>query len=176
MMHDEFKRLIANQYEASLCTVEHCVERCPDACWNVRIAKYPFSQVAFHTLFFADYYLSQNSTAFRQQPLHEENQELFADYEQLHDQEPRAVYSRQQIQRYGQFCRSKALVVIAEETENSLCAAANFERRNFSRAELHVYNIRHIQHHAAQLILRLRIDTNVDVPWIGSGWVPPTSE
>ena len=42
-------------------------------------------------------------------------------------------------------------------------------RRYFTRAELHLYNIRHIQHHAAQLILRLRLDTDVDIPWVGRG-------
>jgi hypothetical protein len=41
---------------------------------------------------------------------------------------------------------------------------------DFSRAELHVYNIRHIHHHAAQLSLRLRLDTGRGVDWVGSGW------
>jgi hypothetical protein len=45
-----------------------------------------------------------------------------------------------------------------------------FARRTFSRAELYAYNTRHIQHHAAQLSLRLRIDAGVDIPWIGLGW------
>jgi MFS superfamily sulfate permease-like transporter len=38
---------------------------------------------------------------------------------------------------------------------------------------LHVvagYITRHIQHHAAQLILRLRRDFEVDIPWFKSGW------
>ncbi|MBC7855863.1 MAG: hypothetical protein IAF94_20740 [Pirellulaceae bacterium] len=37
-------------------------------------------------------------------------------------------------------------------------------------ARLHV---RHIQHHAAQFILRLRLDTEVEIPWIGAGWRKP---
>ena len=39
-----------------------------------------------------------------------------------------------------------------------------------SRTELHVYNIRHLQHHAAQMILRLRLDHAIDFPWHKSGW------
>ena len=39
-----------------------------------------------------------------------------------------------------------------------------------SLAELYVFIIRHVQHHAAQLILRLRLDADLDVPWIGAGW------
>jgi hypothetical protein len=52
-----------------------------------------------------------------------------------------------------------------------LAGPSGFRRRKCSRAELHVYNVRHIQHHAAQLILRLRLDTDVDVPWVGQAWI-----
>lgn len=175
-MLDAFKQLIANQFEASLCTITLCAERCPDSHWNTRIAKYPFSQVLFHAIFFADYYLGDDADSFRQQSFHIENQELFADYEQHKQQEPKSVYSREQIELYGNFCRDKASVKIGEETEQTLLAKARFARKNFSRAELHVYNIRHIQHHAAQLVLRLRIDTDVDIPWVRSEWGDPTAE
>jgi hypothetical protein len=176
MMYDAFKKLIANQYEASLCTVAICAERCPDSHWNTQVAKYPFSQVIFHTFFFADYYLGRDADSFSQQPFHKENRDLFAGYEQLKNQEPNSVYSREQIALYGKFCRAKASLTIGEETEQTLCRDAQFVRRNCSRAELHVYNIRHIQHHAAQLVLRLRIDTDVDIPWVDSGWGNPASE
>ena len=45
-----------------------------------------------------------------------------------------------------------------------------FEWCRFSRGELHLYNIRHIQHHAAQLSMRLRLDAKAQVPWVGTGW------
>jgi hypothetical protein len=60
--------------------------------------------------------------------------------------------------------------VIAAETAETLTAGCGFQRRPISRAELHVYNLRHIQHHAAQLSLRLRLDAQQEIPWIGSGW------
>ena len=65
-MIETVKRLIVSQYEASLCTLAHCVARCPDHLWNTRVAKYPFCQVAFHTLFFADYYLGPDAESLRQ--------------------------------------------------------------------------------------------------------------
>lgn len=77
------------------------------------------------------------------------------------------------IEAYLSFCRGKAVAAMVAETEESLRAPARSFRRNFSRAELHVYNIRHIQHHAAQLIVRLRLDTTVDIPWISTGWRDP---
>jgi hypothetical protein len=174
-MIETVKRLIASQYEASLCTLAHCIAKCPEGLWNVRVAKYPFCQVAFHTLFFADYYLGPDADSLRQQPFHLANPDLFGDYEQLQEREPESLYEMRQIEGYLAFVRGKAAATIAAETETDLCAAARFARRNCSRAELHVYNIRHIQHHAAQLILRLRLDTGVDIPWIGAGWRDPAT-
>jgi hypothetical protein len=174
MFHEIFKQLIVSQYEASLCTLWHCLARCPDSQWNAPVAKYPFCQVAFHTLFFADYYLSRDPESFLGQPWHREHQELFGDYEQLQDREPTCMYTRTQLEVYTGFCRNKARTVVADETAEALHAEARFPRKPFSRAELHVYNIRHIQHHAAQLIVRLRMATDVDIPWIRNGWMDPS--
>jgi hypothetical protein len=33
MLH-VFNKLIANQYEAALCTLNACVDECPDTAWN----------------------------------------------------------------------------------------------------------------------------------------------
>jgi len=172
-MIETVKHLIASQFEASLCTLGHCVARCPDELWNARVARYPFCQVAFHTLFFADVYLGLDAESLRRQPFHLANPDLFGDYEQLEDREPVSLYTRPQIETYLDFCRRKARETLAAETADDLAAPARFARRDFSRAELHVYNIRHIQHHAAQLILRLRLDSDVDIPWIGAGWREP---
>jgi len=54
-MLETIKSLLISQYQASLCTLGHCVARCPDNLWNAPVAKFPFCQSAFHTLFFADY-------------------------------------------------------------------------------------------------------------------------
>lgn len=172
-MTELFQRLLASQFEASLCTLAHCVEFCPDSMWNARVARFPFCQVAFHTLFFTDYYLGLNADALKLQSYHIANPALFGDYEQLEYREPVELYDKPQIRSYLEFCRSKAVETLAAETEETFSAPAQFVRRNFSRAELHVYNMRHVQHHAAQLILRLRLDADVDIPWIGAGWRDP---
>jgi len=65
-------------------------------------------------------------------------------------------------------CRDKASRVIAAETADTLSAPCGFDRLKFSRAELYIYITRHVQHHAAQLSLRLRLDTGEGVPWAKS--------
>lgn len=170
-MHEVLRKLLIDQYEASLCMLSRCAEQCPDELWNAPVARFPFSQVLFHTLIFTDLYLRGDEDSFRLQPFHLANEALFGDYEQLQDVEPQTVYTREEIALYLNFCRQKVTDVLASAGEAELVAPAGFARRNFTRAELHVYNIRHIQHHAAQLILRLRLDSNVDIDWVGSGWM-----
>ncbi len=170
-MLDTLREVIANQFHAALCTLSECIDRCPDAAWNSKIVSYEFSQVAFHTLIFTDFYLGDgDNEAFRRQPFHLDNVGRFGDYEEFEDRVPVTLYERPVIQSYVTHCRAKATEVIAAETAESLRARSPFSWMPFSRAEAHVYNTRHIQHHAAQLILRLRRDYEQDMPWFKSGW------
>jgi hypothetical protein len=170
VMLDTFRQLIVAQYEAALSTLKACVDRCPDALWNARVANYKFCQVAFHTLLFTDFYLGSDPESFRSQPFHLNNEGFFRDYEEFEDRAPVHLYEKEQILAYLAHCREKAREVIPKETADTLSAPNRFRPRPSSRAELHVYNIRHIQHHSAQLILRLRLDTGDGIPWMSSGW------
>lgn len=169
-MLEVYKTLITNQFAAAFCTLNACVDRCPEALWNHPVGTYPVSLVTFHSLFFADFYLEADETSFRDQPFHQIHASVFADYEQLANREPVTQYERSFIKAYLDHCRQKAINVIASETEASLKGPSGFARRTMSRAELHVYNMRHVQHHAAQISLRLRVDADVNIPWVGSGW------
>jgi hypothetical protein len=161
--------ILTSQFEAALAMLGLCVEAAPEEVWHGKVARYPFSQTAFHTLFFTDVYLGLEPAALKPQLFHQAHLELFGDYEQMQDVEPVGVYTKEQIKLYLDFCREKAVAVLAAETEGSLAAMGRFGRA-ITRAETHLYNIRHIQHHAAQLILRLRQESDIDIPWVGSGW------
>jgi hypothetical protein len=125
---------------------------------------------AFHTLIFADLYLGRDVESLRQQAFHRENASVFADYEELEDRVPQQVDEKSFIKAYLRHCRDKTSRVIAAETLETLNRTPGFDGKQVSRAEVHVTNFRHIIHHAAQLTLRLRLDTNEDIPWIYSGW------
>jgi hypothetical protein len=169
-MLDTLKTLTLHQYEAALCTLNACIDRCPESSWHARVANYLFSQLAFHTLIFTDLYLGGGEESIGRQPFHVANAQVFADYEEFADRPPRNRYERAWVKQYLEHCRRKAAEVIASETAETLAGPSGFDWRKFTRAELHVYNIRHIQHHAAQLSLRLRLDHGLDIPWVGSGW------
>jgi hypothetical protein len=162
--------VIAGQYAATLCTLDLCIDRCADSAWDEPVGNLKFCQVAFHTLFFTDFYLESSEVSIRDQDFHRERPEFFRDYEELEDRTQQLLYERSAVKDYVQHCREKSTRVVVSETEPALIARCDFSRRNCSRAELHIHNIRHIQHHAAQLSLRLRLDTGEGVPWVGSGW------
>lgn len=164
--------ILAHQYEASLCMLHLAVEGCPQALWNAPLARLQFCQAAFHVVFFADVYLQARDDvdAIKTQPFHLAHKAEFRDYEELEDREQILTYEKVFVLEYLQFARRKAQETTIRETAEMLAGPSGFRRRTCSRAELHIYNIRHIQHHAAQLILRLRLDTKVDVPWVGHAW------
>lgn len=170
VMLDKFRQLVVGQYEAALSMLKECVDRCPDAVWNARVANYKFCQVAFHTLFYTDFYLGEDPESFRRQPFHLQNERIFRDYEEFEDRAPVHLYEKRQILAYLSHCREKAREVLPKETPDTLMAGHAFKPRVPSRAELHIDNIRHVQHHTAQLSLRLRLDTGDGAAWIGSGW------
>jgi len=162
--------ILLHQYEAALSTLKQCIVFCPDNYWNERNGDYPFSQVAFHTLFYADYYLGKDTESFKFQTFHELNKEFFRDYEELEYREPVHLYEKTFILEYLIHCRTKAGEILAIESSQSLYGPSGFQGKPFSRMEQHIYNIRHIQHHAAQLGLRIQFKTGRELTWVGSGW------
>jgi hypothetical protein len=172
-MQDTLTELLAHQYEASLCMLHLAVIRCPESSWHQPVASWKFCQAAFHVVFFADVYLqpSDDVDALKRQPFHIENTAAFRDYEELEDREQVLLYEKPFVLSYLQNVRVKAQETLVRESAEIFAGPSGFRRRKCSRAELHVYNIRHIQHHAAQLILRLRLDAEVDIPWVGHAWM-----
>lgn len=167
---DVMRKALANQYGAALATLSACVKSCPDPAWTAPVASYKFCQVVFHTLFYADYYLEIDPANFKRQQFHTRNAAFFRDYEEFEDRAPQWLYERPPTLDYLGHVLAKSAQTIAAETADSLQSACPFQRLALTRLELHLYNIRHIQHHAAGLSLRLRLDQHADIPWIKSGW------
>ena len=61
------------------------------------------------------------------------------------------------------------LLITPTETNGHSRGESGFFWRESSRAELHVYNLRHIQHHAAQLGLRFQLAGGAPLEWVSEG-------
>ena len=164
-MLELWKDSTLKQFEAALCMFNDCVRKCPDAHWDKLVAKYPFWQVAYHTLCFVDLYLTKDVASFTYRDLHPAGQREFD------DEYPSRRFERAEIERYVHICREKAANCIGCETEQTLAGPSGFPWLKFPRAQVHVYNTRHIMHHTGQLGACLRrIDPALDPMWVGSGW------
>jgi hypothetical protein len=165
---DLYKKLVTSQFEAALCMFNQCVAACPPKHWEGKIANGTFRWAAYHTLFFVDCYLAPSEDAFRLRDLNVRGGD---------EREPTLSLGleKDDTLAYVAICRQKVRDVLAAETETTLAGPSGFSWRKCTRAELHVYNLRHLQHHTGQLSAYLR---RVDeacrdpkaLPWVGQGW------
>jgi hypothetical protein len=168
-MLDVTKVTLASQYEAVFLSLQKCIDLCPDETWDGLVANHLYCQAIFHALFFGDLYLGRGIDEMKSQSFHHDMAEMFRDYEELAPHQPKCLYLRSDVQDYLSFCRAKAVREVAAETAESLSAVAGISWHQFSRLEMHVYNIRHLQHHVAQLNLRLRWNHNPEIAWVKHG-------
>jgi DinB superfamily len=167
-MLDLLKHVLLSQLEAALAMLNQCITACPPEHWETKIANDTFRQVAYHTLFFTDLYLSPNEAAFLLRDLHTHGGD---------ERGPTLSPGLPQAETlaYLPLIRQKALDIFAAETPDSLQGPSGFSWRKTSRTELHIYNIRHLQHHTGALIASLRkniptLQDSKSIPWIGAGW------
>jgi len=157
---------LASQLEASLAMLRQCIAACPPDRFDDKIGNDSFRQVAYHTLFFFDFYLAPSETAFQLRDLHKKGGD-----ERGADLSP--GLSKEDALALIPLCREQIAITLNAETTESLAGPTGFSRRKTARLELHIYNIRHTQHHVGQLsaFLRKIPQINADaIPWIGAGW------
>jgi uncharacterized damage-inducible protein DinB len=160
-------QILNNQFEAALAMLNQCIAACPPDHWEGKIASSTFRQTAYHTLFFVDFYLSRENH-FTLRDLHHQGGD---------ERGPTVSpgLSKEATLAYLQICRLKMQATLAAESPEILQSDSGFPYRKFTRGELHLYNIRHIQHHTGQLSAYLRkadptLADHKALPWIGSGW------
>lgn len=166
-MSNFYQQVVLSQFEAALAMLKQCLERCPAELWESKIAQLTVRQVAYHTLFFVDYYLDTEA-AFTLRDLHQTGGD---------EREPinSPGLDLAATLEYVALCHGKLVATLRSETESSLLEPSGFSWLPFSRAELHLYNMRHVQHHAGQISAHLRrLDASFhehkSLPWVRSGW------
>jgi hypothetical protein len=161
----EIKGSLSHQLKAALNTLGHVVESCPDSEWQRDHGDAPFSQVVFHTLFYADFYLGRDTLPFRDQAFHMAHTAIFADYEEMEDRKPVRLYEKAFCRDYLGHCIGKVDAMMEAETLETLAGDSGIDFRHCSRMELYIYGERHIQHHAAQLGLRIQQVNGKELKW-----------
>ncbi|HLO44078.1 MAG TPA: DinB family protein [Leadbetterella sp.] len=156
-MKSTFEADLWNQFGASFEMLENAILLCPDEFWNTEER---FWYNAFHCVFFIDYYLSTNPKEF--------SPPAPFDFSEFEDRMPNRVYTKAEILQYLTFCKQKSKDLFAELNTEKLAERWVNESgsMNYSLFEILIYNMRHIQHHAAQLNLLLRQNIQNAPDWV----------
>src|SRR4051812_39590919 len=111
-MLEFFRQTLTAQYEAALAMLNQCIAACPSSNWEDLIAQGSFRWVAYHTLFFADLYLSPHESLFQLRELHRRGGD---------EREPIAApgLPKDDALQYVQVCRQKMFETVAAETVDS---------------------------------------------------------
>ena len=170
-MPNPWQEMIGRQFAAAIQTLRLAIEACPEDLWDDRAEGSPFWHLAYHALFYADLYLSKDEKAFQPMAFHEDKaQFLPGDYGQHGGTvaTPERAFTQDELLEYADHCLIKC-----QETFEGLTDERALERCGFWWYELNVgefllNNLRHTQHHAAQLALLLRRRADIGVDWMGT--------
>jgi hypothetical protein len=169
-MLDLFRQTLITQYGAALKMLEDCIEKCQADHWTESVGKFPFWHVAYHVLFCTDMYLSPSIAEFAPPPFHREDynflgRQPWPPFKEVVADQP---YEKPTLLDYVNICRFKVLESMRKETESSLAGQSGFDWIPFPRAQLHLYNIRHIQHHTGGLGVFLGRMPGKGPAWVGT--------
>lgn len=165
------KSVLKRQYHASLAMLGDAIQQCPDEVWSSSEHKNAFWQLAYHTLFFTHAYLQPDQASFRTWEHHQgsvQHPDGIAGPADPNSSLPLIPnpYTKAQLLEYWTFCDQ--MVDDAVDKLDLESAQSGFPRYRVSKLEHQLVNLRHIQHHEAQLADRLRSAAGIGIKWVGS--------
>jgi hypothetical protein len=162
----DIRPILKSQYHAALAMLGQAVRSCPDDLWTDKAYQNAFWHIAYHTLFFTHLYLQKDGDAFVPWERHREEYQFFDNLPWPPHRMPNIgkPYTKDDVLEYWSFC--DAMVDSAVSQLDLDAAECGFSWYKMSKLEHQLNNIRHIQHHTAQLSDRLRAKAGVGVAWV----------
>ena len=181
-MDTTWKAIIWNQFGAAMDMMENAIRACPDDVWG-DFSKKPewkekdvvgFWYLVYHTLFFLDYYLTYPAPTSENEfsPPAPFTLSEFDPAGAL----PERVYTKEELLSYLDFCRKKLGRLMVDFSEEKAHTPSGIPHRDMTVAELLMYNMRHVQHHCAQLNLLLRQKIDSAPNWVSKTKTKPGGE
>jgi hypothetical protein len=151
------RSLLKGQYHAVLAMLRQAIERCPEDEWLSDAHTNSFWQSAYHILYGTHECIMQKEAEFRPWERHREKYQWFGSVPSTTD-EP---YTKADLLEFSAICNE----MVDGAVDALDLHRADSEWSGVSTLEFQINNIRHIQHHAAQLADRLRAAADVGVDW-----------
>lgn len=164
-----WKEILWLQFGAAIETLQNALNACPEELWRARLwcesdlqpEFVEFWFIAYHTIFWLDYYCSDSADGFTvPQPFTLSELEMDAAL-------PQRVYTKQELQTYLEYARTKCHAKIGSLADENEPQRVRNNWRVKTVAELLLYNMRHVQEHAAQLNMLLGQNSDSAPGWVG---------
>jgi hypothetical protein len=167
-MSSLWKEILWHQFGAAIETLQNALNACPDELWQARLWPEPrnpgfavFWYIVYHTMFWLDYYCSDSAEGFSV-PAPFTTSEL-----EMDGALPGRVYTKQELLTYLEYASAKCRARIEGLTDENEPQRVRKEWRVRTVAELLLYNMRHVQEHAAQLNMLLGQKAGSAPGWVG---------
>jgi len=160
------KEILWNQFGASIDMLINAISNCPD---DYFITNRRFYYLAFHSTIFLDYYSTIPPKDFLPLLSFSQKEPDERPKEAIDDLIPDKTYSKQEIVEYLKQSREKCKQIIYALTDEKL--TERFKEgdepndMDYPILEILLYNLRHTQHHTAQLNMLLRQDIDKHMEW-----------
>jgi len=158
--------ILISQYKASLGMLRHTLEKTPSEMWNNDDYNNPIWQIAYHILWSVKFYLGDNTESYVAWADAIDGVESLGGSQDWENPDAGVAIEG--------FHTKEELIVFINDLETNLTNSvlslpleenSGFEWYPYTRLELHINSIRHIQHHTAQLIERLKAKGVDGFPW-----------
>ena len=153
--------VLKSQYHAALSMLREAIDACPPELWTDGSYVNPFWHVAYHVLFYTDFYLQPSESAFVPWEHHRREHNFF----QSRSTTAFTPYSIDEIRAYCKRCDD--MVDSAVDRLDLDAAESGFSWYRMSKLEHQFVSLRHIQHHTGQLAERIRHATGRGINWAG---------
>lgn len=166
-MDPAWKTSIWQQFGAAIDMLDNALLACPEELWGDRSQEPEFWYVTYHCLFWLDLYLTGAVEGFAP-PAPFTLDEL--DPAGLL---PDRVYTKDELHTYLMQCRTKCKVTVESLTDEKAREHCTFGWGATNFGELLLYNMRHVQEHAAQLSLILGLKYGWASRWVAKARSQP---
>lgn len=156
-----FGRAIQRQFCAAIESLRRAINMCPADIWEGRGERMQFWYVVHHTVFWLDFYLTMDPENYR--PLAPFGLEELDPAGVI----PETIYTKEQLLGWLDHGEQKCRAFFEGMTAERAAKRYQSGWMDFSVIELQLYNMRHVQHHTAQLNLMLRERVNDAPRWVG---------
>jgi hypothetical protein len=166
-----WQTLLGRQFAAAIQMLRLAIEACPDELWDDRTDGSPFWHLAYHALFYTDFYLSDDEKTFEPRDFHGDKAHFLpGDYKEFGGvvTTPDKAFTRDQLLDYADHCLRKSQATFEKLTDERALERCGFWWYELNLGEFLLNNLRHAQHHAGQLALLLRRRADVGIEWMGT--------